>query len=399
MKVTGLVLSVWIWFLPFETSARWQFNQRIAITGDAVEGVYHHLEGAGRKHIAISDARVGVLWEDDSSGHPQIYLALKKSTDPGFTSAIQVSTGKEAYEPAIASLPEGQFVLVWEQDGNIYLNTHSGQSLNKPLMLSSGSLASQSSVTTHKNQVYAVWREQQGKKWSLQVARLSSSQNRGIELLSIRPIESKAVDTPVLFPTLESNEYGLYVVWEDRSAGHTRLKFSFSSNQAQTFMVPLYLNEFYSNRTKYDKGNGATRVSIAGFGKDEIVSAWMDKRRSGGYGIFSSIGSDGSFGPNEKIHGPEGDKLPHSNPATSGNPEGAVVVAWDDFRKGDSDIWLATFDEAGEWGENFSPAHASGSGEQSHASVALDRMGGIHLAWIERESPLAPTRLWYSYGH
>ncbi len=339
-----------------------------------------------------------MLWEDDRSGDPQIYLALNVRTDPGFTSALKVSTGREAYEPAIASLADGRFVLVWEQDGAIYLNTHDGQSLNKPLKLSSDSLASQSSVATYNDQIYVVWREQQGRTWSLQVARLSSAQKQNTELLSIEPVESKPYDTPVLFPTLASNKSGLYVAWEDRTAGHTRLKFSFSADQAKNFMAPSYLNEFYSNRTEYDKGNGVTRVSMADFSDDEIVAAWMDKRRRGGYGIFSSIGSEGAFGPNEKIHGAEGDKLPHSNPATSGNPDGSMLVAWDDYRSGDSDIWLTSLDEDGEWGENFSPAIASGPGEQSHVSVALDQTGGLHLIWIERDSPLAPTLLWYSYG-
>jgi len=96
MKFVGLLLSVLIWLLPTAASARWQFNQRIAITGNTAERVYHHLEGAGRKHIAVSGGRTGVLWEDDSNGDPQVYLALKDRTDPGFTTALQVSTGREA---------------------------------------------------------------------------------------------------------------------------------------------------------------------------------------------------------------------------------------------------------------------------------------------------------------
>jgi hypothetical protein len=399
VKLIGLMLSVWFCALPIEVFAGWQFKQRIAITGDAVEGVYHHLEGSGRKHIAVSGGNIAVLWEDDSSGDPQIYIALKTDTGSSFTPPLKVSSGEEAYEPAIASLAGGLFVLVWEQDGAIYLNTHDGQFLNKPLRLSSDSLASQSSVTTSNGQIYVVWREQQGRTWSLQVARLSGTKKQAAELISINPVELQTVNTPILFPTLASNETRLYVAWEDRAAGHTRLKFSFSSDQAKSFIEPQNLNEFYSNRTEYDKGSGVTRVSIASFGEDEVVSAWMDKRRSGGYGIFASIGSEGSFGPNEKIHGPQGDKLPHSNPATSGNSDGAVVVAWDDYRTGDSDIWLATFDEDGEWGEDLSPVTASGSGEQSHASVAIDETGGLHLIWVERDNPLAPTRLWYSYGN
>ena len=311
-----------------------------------------------------------------------------------------MSSGEEAYEPAIASLTGGGFVLVWEQDGAIYLNTYRGQIPGKPLKLSSDSaLASHSSVTTNDGQIYVIWREQQDRLWSLRVARLSGKENQDSDLLFIKSVEAKGLNTPVLFPVLASNKQGLYVAWEDRSAGHTRLKFSYSSDQAKSFIEPAYLNEFFSNRTEYDKGSGVTRVSVASFGADEVVSAWMDKRRGGkGYGIFSSIGSDGSFGPNEKIHGAKGDTLPHYNPATSGNSDGVLVVAWDDYRMGDADIWLTGLNDEGEWGENFSPAQASGAGEQSHASVSLDESGGLHLLWLERENPLAPTQLWYSYG-
>jgi len=400
MKLIGLILLICFCALSFEVFADWQFGQRIAVSAETEKNTFHHLDGAGRKHVAVSEDRVAVLWEDDSSGSPQIYLALKNKGESNFSQALKVSIGEEAYEPAIARLANGRFVLVWEQDGAIYLKTYSEKISGKPLKLSSGAaLASHSSVATNDGQIYVSWREQQGKLWSLRVARLSSKENQDGDLLSINSVEAEGLNTPILFPSLASNKQGLYVAWEDRSAGHTRLKFSFSVDQAASFSEPSYLNEFFSNRTEYDKGSGVTRVSIASFGEDEIVSAWMDKRRGGkGYGIFSSIGSDGSFGPNEKIHGLYGDTLPHYNPSTSGNSNGVPVVAWDDYRMGDSDIWLAGLDDEGEWGENFSPAQASGTGEQSHASVSLDESGGLHLIWLERENPLAPTRLWYSYG-
>jgi len=400
MKLTRLILLICFCTLSFEVFADWQFGQRTAVSTETEKSTFHHLDGAGRKHIAVSEDRVAVLWEDDRSGSPQIYLALKDKTESYFSQALKISTGEEAYEPAIARLTNGRFVLVWEQDGAIYLKILSEKIPGRPLKLSSDSaLASHSSVATNDGQIYVSWREQQDRLWSLRVARVSSKENQDGDLRLINSVEAKGLDTPVLFPSLASNKYGLYVAWEDRSAGHTRLKFSFSADQAASFSDPLFLNEFFSNRTEYDKGSGVTRVSIAGFGEDEIVSAWMDKRRGGkGYGIFSSIGSDGSFGPNEKIHGSNGDTLPHYNPSTSGNSDGELVVAWDDYRMGDSDVWLTGLDDEGEWGENFSPAQASGTGEQSHASVSLDESGGLHLIWLERENPLASTQLWYSYG-
>ena len=139
---------------------------------------------------------------------------------------------------------------------------------------------------------------------------------------------------------------------------------------------------------------------MAAFG-DEILAAWMDKRRSSsGYGIFASIGAEGGeiFGPNEKIHGDDGDRMPHNNPAVAGNAAGRFAVAWDDFRRGDTDIWISAYDESESWTEDYSPPPAGGPGEQSNPSLALGDDGSLHLLWIERAAVDAPTRLWYSRG-
>ncbi|MCP4388961.1 MAG: hypothetical protein GY802_11745, partial [Gammaproteobacteria bacterium] len=124
-------------------------------------------------------------------------------------------------------------------------------------------------------------------------------------------------------------------------------------------------------------------------------------RRSGlGYGIFAALGADAGaiFGPNEKVHGEQGDQQPHYNPAVSGNPTGDFVIAWDDFRRGDSDIWLSSYNEDDEWSQDFSPPPASGAAEQSHPAIAFDDLDGLHLLWMERGDMDAPSRLWYSHG-
>ena len=127
----------------------------------------------------------------------------------------------------------------------------------------------------------------------------------------------------------------------------------------------------------------------------------MDKRRGGlGYGIFAALGAEGGeiFGPNEKVHAEAGDRQPHYNPAAAGNQAGDFVVAWDDFRQGDSDIWLSSYNEDDEWSHDFSPEVASGAGEQSHPAVVLDDRGSLHLLWIERADMDSPSRLWYGRG-
>jgi len=383
---------------PLQASDLWEFEEKIAITEKPATGVFHHLQGAGRKHLAVSADSIAVVWEDDHSGDPQIYLGTKKTGDKSFTNAAQVSTGLEAYEPAVTFLTGSHFVIGWEQDGSVFVRLTKNQQLSAPLKLSKN-IASQVSLATMDDKVFAVWRESWGRNWSLRVAVLGVDAAGELILFSTNRIETQALETPVLFPTLAANKSGLMVAWEDRQAGHTRLKYSFSEDKGQSFSTPLYLNEFFSNRNKYDKGSGVTRVSMTSYAEDEFLAAWMDKRRGGvGYGIYSAFGSENSFGPNEKVHSLTGDKLPHYNPAVAGNQEGNFVVAWDDYRQGDSDIWISSYTDEDEWSTDFAPAPASGDGEQSHVSITLDEQGSLHMVWIERENIDAPTRLWYSYG-
>ncbi len=378
---------------------RWNFTQKLAISGTPKTGIFHHLDGAGRKHIAVNEKYVAVTWEDDHSGDPQVYVAFLKRPGDAFSKALQISSGQEAYEPAITPLDQKRFVTAWEQDGSIWASLVQPSQHSEPIKLSRHP-SSHVSLASFNNRVFAVWREQQGRLWSLHVAVLIPNDEQ-LNIDGIQVIEDDKLLHPVLYPTITASASGICVAWEDRRAGHTRLMFSHRAYESKRFGAIDNLNEFFSNRNEYDKGNGVTRVSMHAFGEEEVIAAWMDKRRGGvGYGIFAALGDGGgeAFGPNERVHGLEGDAQPHYNPVTTGNAQGDFVIIWDDFRRGNSDIWLSSYNADDEWSEDFSPQTASGPGEQSHASAALDAAGNLHLIWIERTDPLSPTRLWYSYG-
>jgi len=396
MKLTLSWILIYLISLPVFAIDKWQFSKKIAVTGEVKPGVFHHLDGAGRKHIATSDNEIAVVWEDDHSADPQIYLSVKLFKEQKFSTPIQLSKGQEAYEPAITGLSNNRFVIAWEQDGAVVVSSLLPQQKTNMIELSKS--GSHVSVSAYGGDVYLVWREQNKRNWSVWVARLKVAENGQLSIQTKNKVESKALSHPVMYPTIAVNNVGQYVAWEDREDGHTRLKFSLSIDKANTFFAPQYLNEFYSKRNEYDKGNGVTRVSMAAISEDEVVAAWMDKRRSAGYGIYAAMSSDESFGPNEKVHSQKGDELPHYNPATAGNAEGEFVLVWDDYRTGSSDIWLSSYDENNEWSEDYSPTPASGKSEQTKASVSIDEQGNLHLLWVERDTTIAPTRLWYSYG-
>jgi hypothetical protein len=318
VKFRAAALCLVLVALPAQATDRWSFDTKLAVTGEPVSGVYPHLDGAGRKHIAIASEAVAATWEDNRSGAPQVYVALKANDRNRFATAMQVSGGGEAYEPAIASLPQNRFALAWEQDGSIHARVLTDDGLGMPVALGSAG-ASHVSLASFGSRVFASWREQRDRLWFVKVAALSVTAAGKLGVESITSVEAAGLETQVLFPSIAVNDAGLSVAWEDRRAGHTRLLVSHSPDQAQSFGEPQHLNEFLSNRNQYDQGNGVTRVSLASFAQDEILAAWMDKRRGGlGYGIFAALGSDGGaiFGPNEKVHGEAGDKQPHYKRAT-----------------------------------------------------------------------------------
>ncbi len=398
MKAGRAALPLLLLALAPVAAADWRFDIATPLTPPPVAGVFHHLDGAGRKHVAVSDNSVAVVWEDNRDGSPQVYARIRPAGAEDFSVAQRLSTGEEAYEPAIAALDDARFLVGWEQDSSVYLALLWAGARSPPLQVASG--AGHVTVASTGDVAYAAWRERDGGRWFLRVARLAIDHAEKVRIDSLAPVEADGLETPLQFPTLAVAEDALCVAWEDRRAGHTRLLTSFSADRGASFSPPLHLNEFFANRNQYDKGSGVTRVALAGFADDEILAAWMDKRRGGvGYGIYAALGAHGDgFGPNERVHGIEGDREPHYNPAVAGNEAGDFMVAWDDFRRGDSDIWLSGYSDDDEWDADFAPPIASGSGEQTHPSIELDAAGNLHLVWLERGDPNAPSRLFYSRG-
>ena len=398
MKRFSLPFIALLLVVPLAQAERWIFIDRIEIPANAGTGVFHHLEGAGRKHIAVSEGTVGITWEDNSPGAPQVFVSVLDSSAGTFNKPLQVSNGAEAFEPAVAALDEQSFILAWEQDSSVHAAiVNSGGVVMRGKL--SNNAAGHASVAAHERRVAISWREQSSAGWFIKLVTFEVDENLDFENLQPVPVEREPVVKPMQMPSVAVGPAGIGIAWEDRREGHTRMLYSHSADGEQ-WLPPDSLNEFFSGRTEYDKGNGSTRVSIAGFAEDEIVSAWMDKRRGGGWGIFASLGSEGgaSYGPNEKVHGPIGDREPHYNPSTAGNVAGDFAVAWDDYRNGDSDVWISYYDDFDEWGDDLGPAIAGGAGEQTHPSIYLDENGDLHLLWLEKADLFAPSRLWYSLG-
>jgi len=395
-------LAIWLLcgsILP-ATAAPWEFDPPKDVVSASRAGVFHHLESAGRKNIAVSGNTVAVVWEDNHDGSAQVYLAIKSIEAPDFTVPQRLSNGRSAYEPVVVASVPGEFLIAWEQDGEVWLRGANAKRLGAPQRLA-GDGAAQISLAALDQTLAVVWAQHRGRFARIRAAPLKfHGLDKPIDIGRIQAVDAKPPEADQAYPSVALTSRGWSVAWEDRRHGHTVLLYSHSQD-GMTFTLPTMLNEQPPRRsTVYGKGPGVARVALTAYGPQGMAATWLDKRDfTAGYDVYADLSRDGGrrFGPNQKVQDEFGNAISQWHPAIAGSPAGEVVVAWDDDRDETSDIWLSWREEQG-WSADQALPGGSGPGGQMSPSLVIDGEGSLHIVWVDRERPDGPTRIRYALG-
>ncbi len=400
----ALAAGLGLW-LP-AAAAQWQFDEPLELTDLEAAPHFHHLDGAARRHLATSDGAAAITWEDDSSGDPQVYVTILAAN--AVAARHRLSDGDEAYEPVIAALGDGRWLVAFEQDGAVLARIVDERSAGPPSQLAPD--ARQVSLASDGERVAAVWAKPVPGGQVLEAVDLA------VDGDTVAPRDTPMAVTPAPddhpyqgYPSALFGPGGrLLVAWEDRRAGHTRL---FHSHRAADggFAAERQLNEHNEpppdQQVEGGLGSGVMRVALAADGAGRVRAAWLDKRNpNSGYAVWGALSDDGglTFGPNRIVQDELGGSVPQWHAALSGAGR-RFVAAWDDTREawGDDsetgDVLLSWNDGEGWSGDLVVPV-ASGPGYQGSPAVALDADGVLHLAWIARDDLRAPSRLYYTRG-
>ncbi|MCU7918526.1 MAG: hypothetical protein KZQ95_09240 [Candidatus Thiodiazotropha sp. (ex Epidulcina cf. delphinae)] len=377
----------------------WVFGNPVDVSKVQGEGVFHHLESSGRRNIALSGPAVALTWEDDHDGLPRVYLARKALTARRFDDAVRISGGGEAFEPGIAALSGGRFVIAWEEDAQVYARIAGVGALGPPLRLSRGE-AAQASVAVSGDRVFVVRSEREGRWMRIRLRTLRVAGELRLVSEADCVVDSDPLQGDQYYPSPALLGGELVVAWEDRRAGHTIIMAAVSKLDTSCgFSSPQRISHGELERNlPYGKGHGVSRVALASTGGG-LFGVWADKRNfREGYDIYGTAYlGQGRFGDNQRVQDDFAGQARQWHPAIAGESQGRTLVAWTDEREGDSDILLSWSEEGG-WSEDMPLPGASGPGEQTHPSIVLGADGGLHAAWIERQRVNGPTRLRYAYG-
>ncbi len=397
-------LTLAIFMLPATVlAAPWTFDQPIDVTPVHGAQVFHHVEAAWRKSIAVSGAAVAVAWEDNRDGVSRCYVAVKRSTESGFAADRQVSGGKEAFQPGIVSLHDGRFALAWEEDGGVWARVVSATQMGPAIKLAGHDSSTASVGFSSQAGLWAAWSQRDGHYAGIHAEKLGFAS--GTDRLAAG--RAAAVDgTPLtgdqLYPSVAALQTGeLVIAWEDRRKGHTTIMYSHATSGGK-FAAPAQMNETRrdARNAGVGPGTGAMRVALAAEADNNVAAVWSDKRDFlSGYDVYAAFSTDGGahFGANQMVEDSFGDNTPQWHPAIAGDRNGKLAVVWDDNRDGSPDIWLA-WPTASGWSDNVNVPGAAGAGVQSDPSIAMDSQGNLHLVWLEKQGEDGPTRLRYEMG-
>jgi hypothetical protein len=380
-------------------AAPWEFGAPFDVAGAPRPGVFHHLDAGSRQHLSISGDTVALVWEDNRSGSAQVHGAFKSLKASRFSPPQRFSTGTSASEPVIAALGGERFLVAWEQDGAVWARTAAPTGLGAPRKLADNAMHISLGTDTTRR-LYAAWSERRHALAHIRVARLVLDDAGGVRADTSRQVETETPVADQLYPSIALTAQGGLIAWEDRRHGHTLLLYSMLSGDS-TFTVPQILNEQPARmQVVYGKGMGVARVGLSRYGQDAVAAVWLDKRDFlSGYDVYAAMSRVGgrSFGANQKVQDDFGSNIAQWHAAIAGNHRGDLVAVWDDDRDDTSDVWLSWRTDSG-WSENYAIPVASGPGQQVSPALAFDTRGDLHLAWLEREFPEAPTRLRYAWG-
>lgn len=371
----------------------WTYSASLVVNSLSKPRAYQHLESSGNRSLALGKAGVAVVWEDNRSGEPEVYIAYKSHQQTQFTPAQRVSKTGPAYEPAVAALADGRFVVAWEAKDHIWARIVSA-SRRGPVQRLSRGLAREATLTVATSgRLWLAWAAKAARHFHI-VVTSASVQGERLQLSAVRAVDPKPPRQDQLYPSLAVSAEGTTVAWEDRRYGHTRLFTAFAT-PGKGFTPLRQLNQLKRRRAKvYGNGTGAMRVVLAGNGHQELIASWLDKRDfAEGYDVYAAFSHDGGkhFGANEKVEDAFGANQAQWHAVSAMDRQGHAVVAWDDQRNGNPDTWMSWRNTTA-WSDDDSPGVASGRGSQTHPAIAFDTSGRLHMAFIEQKNGISTIR-------
>jgi len=347
---------------------------------DEVQGDQYAASAAGNE-----SGEFIVVWSDRRHGNTDVYAQRLSSDGSPLGGNFLVNDdggAKDQAYPDAAALPDGGWVVIWVDsrmgDQDIYGQRleRSGLPVGANFRVNDDTASSLQRVSSmamdDRGRILVAWEDERSGGTDIYRCLLDET---GGALGSNLRLNDDPGESPQYYAAAAAGKNRSLVTWTDGRSGYdTYGQFLDGSGQ------PVGSNV----RINSDPGDAHQWYSYCAMDtSDRAVVIWMDTRETDGYRVFCRrYAPDGT---------PVGSEFPVSDDSANQyyascdmSADGRFVVAWMDYRSGNSDIYCQAFRADGSRvGENVRVDADTGSSYQGYPACAMADDGSFAVAWEE----------------
>lgn len=233
-------------------------------------------------------------------------------------------------------------------------------------------------ATSPSGAIYVAWSSWNQTRWEI---RFRNSTN-GVNFSPEKRVDTLSNLANQSMPELAYASGVLYLVWVSRNATGMSIFLRTSQDGGATF----------TNATQIDQGppgSDQTSPAIAAY-QDNVYVSWMDNR-SGNWDIYIRTSHDRgvTFEPELQVTASPADQ---TRPSIALNGSDQVLLAWEDARSGDTDIFASM---SWDIGQTFTlPVRVNDDSTmkaQHNPRIGTDHSGRIWLFWLDQRDKFPRT--------
>ncbi len=381
----GLRIFLVCVMLPSVAWAGWNFTDARVVAEVKGSHEWLQLQSSGRKNIAATSNRLGVVYARYDRQKAEVYLATTRlNQEQGDFEVVTLNATDRPHDPLIRPSAD-RFIVGWLDDRGAWLRTEQGASLSEPLLVQAGKLG-EFTFAADADRIYCFWTVRDGERWRLMTRTLTLSGGKPVfsDSVAVAPVEAQFTQRQ---PAAAVADGRIVVAWQDRSTG-TSVLYAAVSNDGLAFGAPVAVNETIVKSADWGKGSSAIEGVFATSADKKLVLAWLDKRSSrAGYKVYASVNRSlerNEWKPNRKVQDELGDFTPQWNVALSDSATDRIVAAWSDSREENPDIWISDY-QGGLWTEDELVDAAATGNSETDPSLVIDADDHLHIVWLVTE--------------
>ncbi|MBN1351842.1 gliding motility-associated C-terminal domain-containing protein [candidate division KSB1 bacterium] len=293
------------------------------------------------------------------------------------------SSAADQSNPAISSASDGSFIIIWEDkrssQNDIYFQRYdsSGQTQENNIRVNDNicgiNRPAPDVASAPDGSFEVVWCDGFYPKPDIY---LQCYNNSGHRQGDNKKVFNDSGSSNRLDPVVSSSPNGSFViVWTDYRNGNYDIYFQRYDSAGRTQGANTIANDDTSNSQQY-------HPAVASSSQGSFLVAWEDKRHGNSDIYMQCYDSDGvKQGGNLKVNDDSfiADRL---YPAVTSTSDSTFTVVWDDRRNGNSDIYLQRYDNIGiALGNNDKVNDDSNDSFQSRPAISSCADGSFVVAW------------------